>query len=114
MTAATELEVRAAQPIDPATAAAIGDAVLTRIHELVGYRRWYAEHAGWLVTTHTEHMEELRYLLRLRREGRRLYEAVPDPVTASKAATDRLSGAARERDRWITTESELRLLDGNR
>lgn len=108
MTAATEPEVRAGAGVAE-DRAAIGDAVLERIRTLVGYRRWYRDprHHGWLISTHTEHMQELRYLLRLRREGRRLFEAAPEQA-------DPMTLALSERDRWITTESELRLMDGNR
>lgn len=62
----------------PDDAAGVGQVVLDRIRELVGYRRWYRSHVGWIVASYTEDMAELRLLLGLRRRARR--QRVPEPL----------------------------------
>lgn len=68
-----------------------------RIRELWVRRRWYQQHAGWIVQSYIEDMHELRQLVRLargarkaarlaqqhrEREERRLYESWRDPHMA--------------------------------
>jgi hypothetical protein len=47
-----------------------------RIRELIEYRRWYSSHLGWIPQQRVDDMAELRILLRVHRQARRL-AAVP-------------------------------------
>ena len=60
-----------------------------RISELLRWRSWYRRNrwADWTPLRH-EHEVELRALVRLAREARRIAAAVPDPMTAAAAWTD--------------------------
>lgn len=61
--------------------------VLERIHQLLTYRRWHYTNRrliDWPDMRHDDRVE-LRALVRLLKQWRRLEAAKPDPVTAAKA-----------------------------
>lgn len=61
--------------------------VLERIHQLLTYRRWHYTNRrliDWPDMRHDDRVE-LRALVRLLKQWRRLEAARPDPVTSAKA-----------------------------
>lgn len=80
----------------------LGALVQQRILDLLHDRRFYRQRPNpiYWFDLRLEVDRELRALLRLRREARRIVEARPDPILLAKAA------------QW--TEAELRLAAGNR
>lgn len=85
-----------------ALAETLGALVQQRIADLLHDRRWYRKQPNpiYWFDLRLEADRELRALLRLRGQARRLIEAKPDPMLLAKAAA------------W--TESELRLAAGDR
>lgn len=63
--------------------------VLNRIHDLLVYRHWFRTNrwADW-PTIRAEYEIELRALVRLARQARRLEAAKPDPMDAFKSYHD--------------------------